>query len=74
MAVRCVGAITSLPIVSHTGLCVEGTGLPALRAQELLLRSQPRSVRAEERLFLLVGAAKLATPGMLAGTRRDVEI
>lgn len=69
-----IGVIASLLLFGHSGVCAEATGLPTLRAQELLLRSQPRSVRAEERLSLLLGAAKLATPGMLAGSRRDVEI
>jgi len=48
--------------------------IPTLRAQELLLRSQPRSVRPVERLSLALGAARAAFPGMVAGNRRDIEI
>ncbi len=48
--------------------------IPTLRAQELLLRSQPRSVRPAERLSLALGSAQAAFPGMVAGNRRDIEI
>ncbi|GAT35324.1 alpha/beta hydrolase family protein [Terrimicrobium sacchariphilum] len=48
--------------------------IPTLRAQELLLRSQPRNVRPAERLSLALGAAQAAFPGMAAGNRRDIEL
>lgn len=48
--------------------------IPTLRAQELLLRSQPRNVRPTERLSLALGAAQAAFPGVAAGNRRDIEI
>lgn len=52
-----------------------GESRPAIQqAQDLLQRSRSRLVRNPERLSLLLGAARIASPGMLAGKSPDGEI
>jgi len=63
-----------LPILLSLILPLGAADGPAtMRAQELLLRSQSRSLSAGERLSLSLGAAKAAFPGMIAGHPREAE-
>lgn len=77
MKCRAVLSALALSALSQAGWSA-GIGntpeIPTLRAQELLLRSQPRNVRPSERLSLALGAARAAFPGMASGNRRDIEL